>query len=129
MVVVDSSVWIAFFRGLPTREVDYVEHLLGRRIILLGDLVLAEVLQGFRDERQFRQARELLQRLYFAKMVGWDVACQSAQNYRRLRADGVTVRKTIDVIIATFCVNHHHLLLHADRDFDRMREPLGLITL
>lgn len=129
MLLVDTSVWVDFFNDVGSRETAELDRFLDHPSLLIGDLILAEVLQGFRGDDQFRQAHRLLSRLSFANIGGYDVAYESARNYRRLRHMGITVRKTIDVMIATFCVMHHHVLLHADRDFDRMREPLGLVTL
>ena len=127
-ILVDSSVWIDFFNGRKSPETDLLALLLRRRILLTGDLILAEVLQGFRDHRQMARARRALLTLPYADIVGQEVALASAQNYRLLRAKGVTVRKTIDVMIATFCIRRGHLLLHGDRDFGPMAEHLGLRT-
>lgn len=129
MIVVDSSVWIDYFRGVDTREAMLLHGRLGVEPVVIGDLVLAEVLQGFRRERDLRRAEAALQTLIFRPMVGRAVALASARNYRALRAGGVTVRKTIDVLIATFCIENGHSLLHADRDFDAMERYLGLRTL
>jgi hypothetical protein len=129
VVLVDSSVWIDFFNGHESRETDLLTRLLRRRILLTGDLILAEVLQGFRQDRDMEAARHALLSLPYADMVGQEVALASAQNYRTLRRWGVTARKTIDVIIATFCISHGHALLHAVPDFEPMREHLGLRTL
>jgi predicted nucleic acid-binding protein len=95
----------------------------------VGDLIWAEVLQGFRHEREFERARSALAELPYADLAGRAVALASAQNYRRLRQSGITIRRTVDVIIATFCIRNGHVLLHADRDFDVMRAHLGLRTL
>ena len=95
---------------------------------MTGDLILTEVLQGFRHDRDYRKAKNAMETLVFAPMVGRDIAIASALNYRKLRSKGVTVRKTIDVLIATFCIENFHQLLHADRDFDSMEEHLGLQT-
>jgi predicted nucleic acid-binding protein len=104
VILVDSSVWIDFFNGRMSRETDLMALLLRRRILLTGDLILAEVLQGFRQDRHMGRARRALLSLPYADMVGQEVALASAQNYRLLRGRGVTVRKTIDVVIATFCI-------------------------
>ncbi len=128
MILVDSSVWIDYFNGTETRETDLLDGLLGVEPLLIGDLILVEVLQGFRDNRDYRRAKTALDRLIFEAMLGRDMALESAQNYRKLRALGVTVRKTIDVIIATFCLRGRHRLLHSDRDFALMQEPLGLLV-
>ncbi len=126
MILVDSSVWIDFFRGRQSREVDLLDDLLGTQPLLTGDLILTEVLRGFRHDRDYRLAKEALSTLAFAPMVGHEIALKSADNYRRLRKQGITVRKTIDVLIATFCIHNGHALLHSDRDFDVMADNLGL---
>lgn len=126
MVVVDSSVWIDFFNGRRTVETDALDDLLGRRELIVGDLILVEVLQGFRLDRDFRQARRLLGAFPIVPMVGPTLAVRAAENYRRLRRRGVTVRKTIDVLIATYCISRRLPLLHADSDFDPMVRHLGL---
>jgi predicted nucleic acid-binding protein len=128
VILVDSSVWIDFFKGRESRETDLLALLLRRRILLTGDLILAEVLQGFRHERDVAAARRALLSLAYADIVGREVALASAANYRLLRRHGITARKTVDVIIATFCVRNGHVLLHADRDFEPMTEHLGLRT-
>lgn len=129
MILVDSSVWIDYFNGIDNRETDLLDALLGSEPLMTGDLILTEVLQGFRHDRDFRRARAALERLFFAPMVGHDIAIKSAGNYRVLRQRGFTVRKTIDVLIATFCIENGHTLLHSDRDFDAMVEGLGLRVL
>jgi predicted nucleic acid-binding protein len=128
VILVDSSVWIDFFNGHDSRETDLLALLLRRRILLTGDLVLAEVLQGFRVKRDMGKARRVLLSLAYADMVGQEVALASATNYRLLRRQGITTRKTVDVIIATFCIRNGHVLLHADRDFEPMVVHLGLRT-
>ena len=128
MILVDSSVWIDFFNGHASRETDLLALLLRRRILLTGDLILAEVLQGFRQSDEMEEARRALLSLAYAGIVGQEVALASARNYRLLRQKGVTARKTIDVVIATFCIRNGHVLLHADRDFEPMAEHLGLRT-
>jgi predicted nucleic acid-binding protein len=128
VILVDSSVWIDFFTGRATRETDLLASLIKRRILLIGDLILVEVLQGFRKDSELREARDALQSLPCAELVGEEIALASAMNYRALRQRGITVRGTIDVIIATFCIRNGHVLLHADRDFEPMREHLGLRT-
>lgn len=129
MTVVDTSVWIDYFNGAETRETALLDALLGAEPVVIGDLILAEVLQGFASERDAREARAALDLLLFQSMVGRDVALAGARNYRALRARGVTVRKTIDMLIATFCLENGHRLLHADRDFIPIAEHLGLETL
>lgn len=126
MIVVDSTVWIDFFNGVPTEQVRRMRGLLGQQEILVGDLILCEVLQGFRSEPDAAAARRALAAFDFAPMVGRELAARAAQNYRELRRRGITVRKTIDLLIGTFCIERGHRLLHADRDFAPMSQHLGL---
>jgi len=125
-LLVDSSVWIDYFNGSITKETDYLDNALGKKPIVVGDLILAEVLQGFRLQRDFDAARIALTRFPVMVMVGQRVAIQSAANYRLLRAKGITIRKTIDSLIATFCIENELTLLHADRDFDHFESTFGL---
>lgn len=129
MVLVDSSVWIDFFNGRRDGNTTLLRRLLPSERLLVGDLILVEVLSGFRSDADFGRARELLATLKYADLVGADVAFVAAENYRLLRRRGVTVRKMVDVVVASFCVLHGHHLLHADRDFDAMAPHLGLRTL
>ena len=126
MIVVDSSVWIDFFRGTVTPETERLDALLGRELLLVGDLILAEVLQGFSSERDFNQARKLLTALDVVTLGGPEVAIQAARNFRTLRARGVTIRKTIDTLIATRCIESDLALLFSDRDFEPFVAHLGL---
>ena len=128
MMVVDTSVWIDFFNGQPTPEADALTDMLGARPVVVGDLTMAEVLSGFRQDADFRRARSLLESCEFRAMVGKEVALEAASNYRRLRKNGITVRKTIDVLIGTFCILNSLPLLHSDRDFDALEEHLGLVV-
>jgi len=126
VILVDSSVWIDYFRGTATPQADKLDALLGTEPIATGDLILAEVLQGFVSDRDFNQARKLLTSLTIVELGGKEVAVQAAKNFRTLRALGVTVRKTIDTIIATRCIESRLPLLYSDRDFDPFVEHLGL---
>ena len=126
MILVDSSVWIDYFNGNKTDKTDWLDSSLGNIPIIIGDLILTEVLQGFQSDKDFKIARDLLLRIPFMPMDGQELALKSAMNYRLLRRKGVTVRKTIDVMIATFCIHYHLPLLHDDRDFDPMSKSLGL---
>jgi hypothetical protein len=128
MIVVDASVWIDFFNGRATVETDALAGLLGERPVIVGDLTMAELLSGFRQDADFRKARGLLERCEFREMVGKEIALRAAEHYRRLRKSGVTVRKTIDVLIGTFCILNTLPLLHSDRDFDALEQHLGLIV-
>jgi predicted nucleic acid-binding protein len=126
VILVDSSVWIGYFNGDKTPQTDWLDSALGSTPLIIGDLILTEVLQGFRSDKDFQTARELLLRIPFLPMGGLDIALESAVNYRLLRKKGVTVRKTIDVMIGTFCIHYQLPLLHDDRDFDPMARFLGL---
>ncbi len=129
MVVVDSSVWISFFNGNDTWQTRLLDELLAEIPIIMGDIILTEVLQGFQSDRDFKSAENYLSVLPFRLMGGFDLAIQSAKNYRLLRKKGVTVRKTIDVIIGTFCIMENLILLHDDHDFDSMADLLSLQVL
>ena len=126
MILVDSSVWIDYFNGKKTAQTEWLDSSLGDTPIIMGDLILTEVLQGFLNDKDFRTARDLLLGIPFMSMGGRELALESAMNYRFLRKRGVTVRKTIDVMIGTFCIHHQLTLLHDDRDFDPMVKFLGL---
>lgn len=126
MIVVDSSVWIDFFNGVSTPEVECLDGLLGKTPLAIGDLILVEVLQGFRHGRDGAKARQLFQSLTLLPMLEGRNAWVAAQNYRQLRSKGITVRKTIDGIIATACIEANLPLLFSDRDFQPYVEHLGL---
>jgi len=126
MLIVDSTVWIDYFNGLENPQTDYLDQIVDRTPILVGDLILAEVLQGFRDDSDFEEARRALSKYIQAEMVNPELALQSARNYRLLRRKGVTVRKTIDSLIATYCIENEHDLLHNDNDFDGYEKHLRL---
>lgn len=126
MILVDSSVWIDYFRGTTTPQAEKLDALLGNEPIATGDLILAEVLQGFVSNRDFNQARKLMTSLVIVDLAGQAIAIQSAKNFRVLRALGITVRKTIDTVIATRCIERGLSLLYSDRDFDPFVEHLGL---
>ncbi|GAA4339411.1 PIN domain nuclease [Variovorax defluvii] len=126
MILVDSSVWIDFFRGTATTPAEQLDRLLQSEPVAIGDLILAEVLRGFGNEREFNEARKLLVALDVVTLCGEAIAVEAAKNHRRLRALGVTVRKTIDTLIATWCIENDVMLLHNDRDFDAFETHLGL---
>ncbi len=129
MIVVDSSVWIDLFRDTPSPALGALERIVGRERVLVGDLILCEVLQGIDDEAEARRVQAELLRFPLVPMLSATVAVEAARNYRRLRRLGVTVRKTIDVIIGTFCILSDFRLLHSDRDFIPMQKHLGLRAL
>ena len=126
MILVDTSVWIDYFNGTITPQTDILDNLLGHQPLAIGDLILTEVLQGFANERDFQRATQLLTSLTAVELGGQGIAIQAARNFRALRKLGVTVRKTIDTIIATHCIESGHDLLHSDRDFDPFAKHLGL---
>lgn len=126
MILVDTSVWIDYFNGRDTRETDRLDAILGYEPIGIGDVILMEVLQGFRSDEAYETAKTLLASLTLFDMLGTARAIEGAEQYRRLRKRGVTVRKTIDVIISTFCIAERHSLLFSDRDFIPFVEHLGL---
>jgi predicted nucleic acid-binding protein len=128
MVIVDSSVWIDYFNGRDIPEVAKLDRLLETELLGVGDLILAEVLQGFRQDKDYQTAKRLLTSLTVFEMLGAEMAIKSADNFRDLRKKGITVRKTIDVMIATFCIENGHELLFSDKDFTPFVEHLGLMA-
>jgi predicted nucleic acid-binding protein len=126
MILVDSSVWIDYFRSAETGPVALLDSLFGRSRLAVGDLIAAEVLQGVRNEQEFKLVRKTLDAFDHVDLAGYDLAVKASQNCRSLRAKGVTIRKTIDTIIATRCIEDKLTLLHADRDFLPFVEHLGL---
>jgi predicted nucleic acid-binding protein len=129
VIVADTSVWIDYFRGVAAPHTDLLDRALSESRIIIGDLILAELLQGFSSEREFQIAKQLMDGLEYRDFVGRDMAMAAAQNYRALRRQGITVRKTIDVLIATFCIENGFGLIHNDRDFEPMEQLLGLRVL
>jgi predicted nucleic acid-binding protein len=126
LILIDSSVWIDYFHGKVTAETEKLDRLLGYEPLAIGDLMLTEVLQGFRSDRDFHNTRRILTSLSVVELGGQKVAIQAANNFRALRRLGVTVRKAIDTLIATRCIEDGHSLLHNDRDFDPFVKYLGL---
>lgn len=129
MILVDSSVWINYFIGKDTRETVLLDHLLGQQQLITGDIILTEVLQGFRSDKDFIIAKDLMSLLPCFSLCGRELAIQSAIHFRFLRKNGITIRKTIDLIIATFCISNDYSLLHQDRDFEPFQKHLRLNTL
>jgi predicted nucleic acid-binding protein len=126
LTLVDSSVWIDYFRGSITAQTERLDQLLANEPLAIGDLILTAVLQGFADEQDFNKAKKLLTALTVVELGGQEIAIQAARNFRALRKLGVTVRKTIDTVIATRCIEDGYDLLHNDRDFDPFADHLGL---
>ena len=126
MILVDSSVWIAYFNGQDIWQSNVLDKLLEKVPVIIGDLIMTEVLQGFRTDKDFNKAKEFLSFLDFKELCGLDIALQSSINYRNLRKKGTTIRKTIDVIIGTYCIENQCTLLHDDHDFDVIEKYLHL---
>jgi predicted nucleic acid-binding protein len=126
VILVDSSVWIDHFRDAATEPVLRLRALIERELLLVGDLVLCEVLQGVRSDAEARLVEEALREFEFVTLVDPELAIIAAANYRLLRGRGVTVRTTVDLVIGTFCIERGHVLLHNDRDFEPMERFLGL---
>ena len=126
MILVDTSVWIDYFQGKFTAQTEMLDRLLGHEPLAIGDLILTEVLQGIVDERDFNRARKMLTSLIIVELGGQEIAIQAAKNFRTLRKLGVSVRKTIDTVIATRCIESGYDLLHNDRDFDPFAKHLGM---
>jgi len=126
VILVDSSVWIDYFRCADTPQVVLLDSYFGRTPLAVGDLIAAEVLQGVRDEREFRLVKKTLEVFDHVEIAGYDLAVKASENYRSLRALGITIRKTIDTLIATRCIENGLTLLHSDRDFLPFSQHLGL---
>jgi predicted nucleic acid-binding protein len=126
LILVDSSVWIDYFKGAVTPQTEKLDQLLGREPLATGDLILTEVLQGFRRDRDFDTATRVMTSLTIVELGGQEIGIQAARNFRALRSLGVTIRKTIDTVIATRCIESGYRLLHDDRDFDPFARHLGL---
>lgn len=126
MILVDSSVWIDYVNGKVNAQTDFLHKSLGTEIICTGDLIMTEVLQGFTSDKSFSEALEFFEELHFFHLGGKELALASAENFRLLRKKGVTIRKTIDSVIATFCIKTEIELLHNDKDFDPFVVHLGL---
>jgi predicted nucleic acid-binding protein len=124
--MVDSSVWIDYFNGNECTEVVYLDTILGIKPVVIGDNILTEVLQGFKGDKEYKKAKQLLTALPLLQLSNKVLAVKSADNYRALRKKGITVRKTIDTIIATYCIEQNLQLLFTDKDFLPFVELLGL---
>jgi predicted nucleic acid-binding protein len=129
MVIIDTTVWIDYLRGLRNEQTDYFDRELGRQRFGLTDLILCETLQGIAEEKAFARALRELRKFEVFDTGGQDLAIEAARNFRSLRQRGHTVRKTIDCLIATFCLLHGHSLLHRDRDYDHFEDILGLVVI
>ncbi len=126
MILVDSSVWISYLNGKTTKETQLLNQVIGVQSIIMTDLIYTEILQGYREDYVFNEVRSFLDEFPFAIVGGQELALKSAQNYRFLRKKGITIRKTIDSFIATYCIEKGLVLLHSDRDFEPFVKHLGL---
>jgi predicted nucleic acid-binding protein len=126
MIVADTSAWIDYVKGVIAPHTDALDFELQNNRIITGDLIITEFLQGFKSDKDFEKAKIIMDNLEYRNFVGKEIAIQAANNFRELRKNGITVRKTIDVIIATFCIQNDFMLIHNDRDFDPMEKILGL---
>ncbi|MDX3973057.1 PIN domain nuclease [Shinella sp.] len=126
MILVDSSVWIASFRGVSTPETTRLKTITDPAEIILGDIVMLEILQGAASDSHAANIQKRLAMFGVVALLSPEIAVKAAANFRKLRSKGITIRKTPDLIIGTYCMEHGHSLLHADRDFDPMAEHLGL---
>lgn len=126
MILVDTSVFIDYFNGIGNRQTKVLDYLLERNLVLIGDYILVEILQGIRNDKDFNLTKEYLSAFPIASMCNKELAFKSAENYRLLKSKGYTIRKTIDVLIGTFCIENKIELLHNDRDFDPMQKHLKL---
>jgi len=126
VIFVDFSVLIDYFNGKENWQVEKLDDILGKEVVVIGDYVLVEVLQGFRKDKDYELAREILRSFPCLNICGEEIAVKSAENYRKLRKMGITISKTIDLIISTFCIENDILLLHNDKDFFPFEKLLGL---
>ena len=126
MIFLDSTVLIDYFNGRNNWQVEVLDSILGKELVVIGDYVLTEVLQGFRNEKEYQKAKTILLSFPCFDIGGKEIALQSANNYRYLRKKGITIRKTIDTMIATFCIENKFTLLHNDKDFEPFTKYLNL---
>jgi len=126
MIIIDTTVWVDYLNGVESPRTNWLDREMARQRLGLTDLILCQVLQGLRNEEEADKTRRQLLEFEIFSMYGIDLAVQAAKNYRTLRVRGFTVRKTVDSLIATFCLMHDHALLHNDRDYDYFERELGL---
>ena len=126
MILVDTSVWIDYFNGLDNKQTESLDRILSEQSVLVGDIILTEILQGFDSDKDFRLAKQALDPLDCVHLGGKSLAIKAASNFRFLRSKGVTIRKTVDMLIGSWCIEHEVELLHNDKDFDRIATQLPL---
>lgn len=126
MILVDTTVWIDYFNGVQSWQVDALDSFLSEELVLIGDIILAEILQGFDKESDYKKAKEALDPFECMDLGGKKLAIKTADNFRYLRSKGVTIRKTVDMLIGTWCIESKVELLHNDKDFDQIALHLPL---
>lgn len=126
MILVDTSVWIDYFNGVENRQTEILDRILSEQSVLIGDIILTEILQGFDSDKDYRLAKQALDPLDCVHLGGKSLAIEAASNFRHLRSKGITIRKTVDMLIASWCIEHDVELLHNDKDFDRIARELPL---
>lgn len=126
MILVDTSVWIDYFNGIENKQTESLDHILSEQTVLIGDIILTEILQGFDSDKEFRLAKKALNPLDCVHLGGKSLAIKAASNFRFLRSKGVTIRKTVDMLIGSWCIEHEVELLHNDKDFDMIATQLPL---
>lgn len=126
MILVDTSVWIDYFNGVENKQTESLDRILSEQSVLLGDIILTEILQGFDNDKEFRLAKQALEPLDCVHLGGKSLAIKAASNFRFLRSKGVTIRKTVDMLIGSWCIEHEVELLHNDKDFDQIATQLPL---
>ena len=126
MILVDTGVWIDYFNGVENKQTESLDRILSEQTVLVGDIILTEILQGFDSDKEFRLAKQALEPLDCVHLGGKSLAIKAASNFRFLRSKGVTVRKTVDMLIGSWCIEHEVNLLHNDKDFDQIATQLPL---
>ncbi len=126
MILVDTSVWIDYFNGIENKETESLDRILSEQTVLVGDIILTEILQGFDSDKEFRLAKQAFDPLDCVHLGGKSLAIKAASNFRFLRSKGVTIRKTVDMLIGSWCIQHEVELLHNDKDFDQIATQLPL---
>ncbi|MDZ7692126.1 MAG: PIN domain nuclease [Balneolaceae bacterium] len=126
MILVDTSVWIDYFNGIENKQTESLDRILSEQSLLVGDIILTEILQGFDSDKEFRLAKQALDPLDCVHLGGKSLAIKAASNFRFLRSKGVTIRKTVDMLIGSWCIEHEVELLHNDKDFDQIATQLPL---
>ncbi|MCD4676009.1 MAG: PIN domain nuclease [Desulfobacula sp.] len=126
MILVDTSVWIDYFNGITNQKTNKLDLILSTDIVITGDIILTEILQGFRDDKDYQIAKKHLEPIYYYQFLNKELSIKAAENFRFLRKKGITIRKTTDILIGTFCIEYDIPLLHNDKDFEPMEKYLHL---